>query len=85
MAKKKLHELFEHALISFDNLAIEQLRVRRYFGNKNWSVFHQGERSIYLDAVKKVFAPSSRSNETVSWGSMNLQEYWNTVKIEKQD
>ena len=83
--QKKLHELFEHALISFDNLAIEQLRVRRYFGNKNWSVFHQGERSIYLDAVKKVFAPSSRSNETVSWGSMNLQEYWNTVKIEKQD
>lgn len=81
--QKHLHELFKHALVSFDNLAIEQLRVRRYFKDKNWSVFHQGERSIYLDAVNKVFAPCSRSNDTVAWESMSLKEYWNTVKNDK--
>lgn len=72
----RLHELFAHALVSFDNLGLEQLNVRRYFRAANWDVFHQGERSIYLDAVKKTFAPSSRSPETTSWHHTSLKDYW---------
>lgn len=72
----RLHELFEHALVSFDNLALAQLNVRRYFRDANWSVFHQGERSIYIDAVKRVYAPSSRSAETTSWHHMGITDYW---------
>lgn len=74
--RQRLHELFEHALVSFDNLALEQLNVRRFFRKENWTAFHQGERSIYIDAVRKVFAPSSRSPETTGWNEMSLTDYW---------
>jgi len=46
----KIHELFElFEVISFDNLALEQLQVRRFV--VNWDTIYQGEHSFYINAV----------------------------------
>lgn len=71
----KLFNIFD--VVSFDNLALEQLKLSRYFNNKNWNVFNQGEHSMYLDAANKVYKPSSRSNDSVDWNAMTVREYFN--------
>lgn len=48
--------------VSFDNLAIEQLNVRRFFSDKEWERFYMGDdgtMTFYIDMVKRQFAKSS--------------------------
>ncbi len=55
-------------IVSFDNLAIKQLRLRKYFGKQEWEEKYMGddgEFSFYVDAVKREFATSSCSEERV--------------------
>ena len=50
--------------LSFDNLAINQLKINRFFNKKSWDNFFMGtdgQFTMYLDAVKKEFATSSTS------------------------
>lgn len=63
-------------VVSFDNLALEQLNVERFFTKPNWEVFNQGENSFYIDAVNKVFAPSSRSAEKENWDCHTVSSYF---------
>lgn len=59
-----IHTLFGRAVLGFDNLSVEQLRVRRFFSAANWNTFYQGDdgiSSMYLDLVKEEFSKSSRS------------------------
>lgn len=66
-------------IISFDNLAIEQLSVKRLFTDDGWDQFYMGDDftlSMYIDAVEQTFAPTSRSSERISWGQMGLIEYF---------
>ncbi len=61
-----LHEFFKEKglVISFDNLALEQLKVRRFLTDDDWRKFYQGEdgeASLYIDLVKNEYAQSSRS------------------------
>lgn len=63
-----LFELFklENLVLSFDNLAIKQLNVRRFFRDEEWVEFYQGDdgfANMYIDLVKKEYAVSSRSPE----------------------
>jgi hypothetical protein len=60
-------KLFEGRVVSFDNLSVEQLRIKRFFTKENWQSFYQGEHSFYIDAVAGQFAPSSRSPERTKW------------------
>jgi len=49
-------------LISFDNLAIEQLEVKRLLSNEKWKEFYQGDdgtSTFYIDAINQKFAQSS--------------------------
>lgn len=49
-------------LISFDNLAIEQLNVKRLLSNEKWEEFYQGDdgtSTFYIDAINQKFARSS--------------------------
>lgn len=66
----KLFKLFD--VVSFDNLALEQLNVKRYV--KDWDTMYQGEYSFYINAVTKTFVPSSRSSDIVPWG--DISEYF---------
>lgn len=49
-------------VVSFDNLAIEQLNMRRFFTDKEWEEFYMGDDgnfTYYIDMVEKKFAKSS--------------------------
>ena len=63
-------------VVSFDNLALEQLNIKRFFTNKNWSVFNNGEHSMYINAVEGYFAPSSRNDNKTNWNSISLEKYF---------
>lgn len=50
--------------VSFDNLALEQLDVRRLMNDDEWQEFYLGEDgqfTLYIDMVNKKFAKSSTS------------------------
>ena len=52
-------------LISFDNLAIEQLEVKRLLSNEKWEEFYQGDdgtSTFYIDAINQKFARSSTAD-----------------------
>lgn len=53
-------------ITSFDNLAIEQLEMERFFSNKDWATYFMGRDghfTMYVDLVKQEYASSSFSPE----------------------
>jgi hypothetical protein len=70
----KLFDVFD--TVSFDNLALEQLNIKRFFTDEKWEEFNQGEYSFYINAVEKYFAPSSRSSEILTWTNISIREYF---------
>ena len=67
--------------LSFDNLGIEQLNLRRFFSEEEWSQLYMGDDftfSMYIDAVTQKFAPTSRSSKRVSWDDTDLLEFFNS-------
>lgn len=49
-------------VVSFDNLAIEQLNVKRLLSDKEWDEFYQGDdgsSTYFIDMVERKFAKSS--------------------------
>lgn len=49
-------------VVSFDNLAIEQLSVKRLMSQEEWEVFYMGDdgsMTFYIDMVERKFAKSS--------------------------
>ena len=74
-----VHKLFSvFDVVSFDNLALQQLNVKRFFSDDNWDVFNQSEHSFYINAVDQTMSPSSRSPEKVDWNAMSVREYFLT-------
>lgn len=60
----------DNLVLSFDNLAINQLNLKRFFTEDYWSKFYMGDDfvyTMYIDAVSQTFAPSSTSNNRVSF------------------
>jgi len=54
-------------VVSFDNLAIDQLDVKRLLNKEQWEQFYQGDEgqsSMYIDAVNRKFAINSMSEQT---------------------
>ena len=58
-----LNDIVGHfKVLSFDNLAIEQLNVRRLLSEKQWDNFYMGDDgtfTFYIDVVTKMFGKSS--------------------------
>lgn len=55
---------FDDLVLSFDNLAIEQLGLKNYLPKETWDKFYMGDdftHSMYIDAVTGYAAPTSRS------------------------
>lgn len=53
-------------VVSFDNLGIEQLEVKRLMSNEKWERFYcgnDGEYTFYIDAVNNQFAKCSTSTK----------------------
>jgi hypothetical protein len=76
---KHLPSLVGKCTLSFDNLAIEQLNVKRLFTHDGWNKFYMGDDfcfTMYIDAVKKEYAPTSRSKNRVSYDKYSLNDYF---------
>ena len=60
--------------MSFDNLAIQQLKPQRLFADPSrYEMQYMGEEgkfSMYIDAVTQTFALSSYSDDRYDWSSM---------------
>ena len=60
---ENLEELLNHfAVVSFDNLAIEQLDVKRLMSEEDWDEFYMGgdsEFTYFIDMVERKFAKNS--------------------------
>lgn len=66
-------------VMSFDNLAIQQLDIKRLLTVEGWEKFYMGDdfsHSMYIDAVLKEFAATSRSPDRVSWGEQSILEFF---------
>ncbi len=70
-------------ILSFDNLAIEQLNIKRLFTDEGWDKFFMGQDfcfTMYIDAVKQEYAPTSRSADRKSFKDYSLLEYFQKFK-----
>jgi len=68
--------------LSFDNLAIQQLNLQRFFSKESWNRFYMGDDFIftmYIDAVKKQLAASSTATNRVPF-SRGLLNYFQEKK-----
>lgn len=77
---RNLYSLIGKCILSFDNLAIEQLNVKRLFTEEGWNKFYMGDDfcfTMYIDAVKQEYAPTSRSNTRKSFEDCSLLNYFN--------
>lgn len=80
---QQLPKYIGKCIISFDNLAIEQLNVKRLFTDKGWNQFYMGDDfvfTMYIDAVKQMYAPTSRTGDRQSFKDYNLLEYFSTFR-----
>lgn len=75
-----IHRLFStFEIVSFDNLALEQLKVKRFFKNSTWNTIYQGEYSFYINAVEQYFSPSSRSLWKIPWSKTTIKDYFKRI------
>lgn len=61
-------------VVSFDNLAIEQLNVRRLMNDEDWNEFYMGDdgsMTYYIDMVERKFARSSTADFDKRYELMN--------------
>ena len=75
-------EKFE--VVSFDNLALEQLKIKNHITKEDWDRFYQGEdgtRTMYIDAVEQKFAKTSTSERRYAVLD-NVIDMFNIIKKE---
>ena len=71
--------------VSFDNLALKQLDIKRLLSNKDWNEFYMGNDgnfTMYIDLVNKKFAKNSISEKRYDLLD-NIEEMFNIVKNEE--
>lgn len=77
---RDLFDMFE--VVSFDNLALEQLKIKRFIPENLWKEMYQHEHSFYINAVDQYFSPSSRSKEKSNFKP--IREYYNEINQKKR-
>jgi len=68
--------------LSFDNLAIEQLNLKRFFTEDKWKRFYMGDEGSYtqyIDAVKQEYAICSVDPYRVSFDDMSLLDFFKAI------
>ena len=73
-------------VISFDNLAIEQLGMESRLPKREWDERYMGDDfsySMYIDAVKGEFSPTSRSDKRQSWKGIDIPSYFQENRIKQ--
>ena len=70
-------------IVSFDNLALEQLNVKRLLSSEEWNNFYMGDDgkfTFYIDLVKGEFAKNSLSQERFPIEDKSIDEMFNIIK-----
>lgn len=93
--KKEMYNNLENMMdkfdvISFDNLALEQLEVKRLLSDKEWNEFFMGDdgheeytsASMYVDLVNNTFSYNSMDKEKFALMD-NIKDMFNYLKIKK--
>lgn len=68
--------------LSFDNLAIRQLNLHRFFTDKAWEKFYMGDDgrwTLFVDAVKQEFAVCSVDPNRVSFDDTDLFTFFKNI------
>jgi len=68
LLKENLWKFLGTGIVSFDNLAIEQLEVKTHFTKEGWNKFYMGDDgkfTMYYDGVKQEYATSSISKNRI--------------------
>lgn len=87
LMKFKIAEILNHfKVVSFDNLAIEQLQVKNLMTEEEWNDFYMGDDgqfTMYIDMVNKEFARSSISTKRYKLLS-NIDDMFRIIKEENK-
>lgn len=70
-------------VVSFDNLAIEQLNVKRIMTDEEWEEFYMGDDgqyTFYIDLVKKEYAMNSLAQNRFPIGDKTVDEMFAHVR-----
>lgn len=83
-------EYFDHfKVLSFDNLAIKQLDLKRFFTNSEWEEFYMGDdgtSTFYIDAVERKFAMNSTEPENRRYDLLDdVNEMFQIIKNHKKE
>ena len=82
--KRSLNSLIEKCfVVSFDNLAIEQLGVKELLSESEWNEFYMGDDgqfTFYIDMVKNEYAKNSLSTERFPIGNKTMDEMFNHIR-----
>lgn len=73
-------------VLSFDNLALEQLPVRQVVGEEIWQQFYMGDdgrHTFYIDMVEQEFARSSTSMSRHAIEGKSIDEMFQIILAEK--
>lgn len=68
--------------LSFDNLAIEQLNLKRFFTDKSWNKFYmgnEGQYTQYVDAVNQQYAICSVDPNRKSFDEISLFDFFKNI------
>ena len=74
------------AVLSFDNLAIEQLDVKRIMSDEQWEEFYMGDDgqyTFYIDLVKKEYAMNSLSGRRFPLENKTVDEMFTSIRTKK--
>ena len=72
-------------IVSFDNLAIEQLHIKDRLTDKEWNMFYGGDDgtvTFFIDLVKGVFSRNSLSRIVYPIGDKTIDEMFTIIKNE---
>lgn len=75
--------LSKFKVVSFDNLAIEQLDVKRVVDEKDWDEFYMGDDggfTFYIDMVKGEFSKNSIAKDRYLIGDKTVDEMFKFIK-----
>lgn len=72
--------------LSFDNLAVKQLDIKRFLTSSEWDEFYMGEDgqfTMYIDAVKRQYAVSSTNSKRFNLGQNDIKNIFKNIIFEK--
>ena len=75
-------------VVSFDNLALEQLCIRERVSEQEWNLLYGGDDgtvTFFIDLVKGVFARSSVSHITYTIGDKTIDEMFEIIRNEVKE